>query len=86
MTKTMSAYEARTKFGELMNLVYYKDIEIIVEKMGKPMIKITKVSTPKKSRAEILAKYAGIWKGNDDMDKIEASMKEFRKNFKLTRF
>ena len=86
MTKTMSAYEARTNFGELLNLVYYKDIDVIVEKMGRPMVKIIKAPAIKKTRAEILAKYAGIWANDKDVEKIEAAMKEFRTNFKLTRF
>lgn len=48
MTKTVSAYEARTNLGELLNLVYYKGDIVIIEKMGKPMVKLTKVEVPKK--------------------------------------
>ena len=87
MVKTVSAFEARRNFGELLNLVYYKDMEIIVEKMGKPFARITKVSDTDttETRKEIIAKYAGIWKNDPDIEKIEAAMKDFRKNFKLTR-
>ncbi|OGG09805.1 hypothetical protein A2781_05090 [Candidatus Gottesmanbacteria bacterium RIFCSPHIGHO2_01_FULL_42_27] len=84
MAKTVSAYEARTKFGEILNLVYYQNIEIIVEKMGKPLVKIVKVSPL--SFEEKIAKYAGIWKTDKDIKKIESAMKKFRKNFKFTRF
>lgn len=84
MTKTVSAYEARTKFGEILNLVYYQNIEIIVEKMGKPLVKIVKVSPL--TFEEKVDKYAGIWKDDKDVKKIESEMKKFRKNFKFTRF
>jgi len=85
MTKTYSAYEARKNFGELLNLVYYKDIEVIVEKMGKPVVKISKIKTNKKeSREELIAKYSGIWKDDPNIDKIEKEMLKFRKNFNFT--
>lgn len=35
--KTVSAYNARTNFGELLNEIYYRGEEIVVEKMGKPV-------------------------------------------------
>ncbi|MEK7578070.1 MAG: hypothetical protein AAB492_05710 [Patescibacteria group bacterium] len=85
MIKTISAYEARKNFGELMNLAYYKDYEIIVEKMGKPMIKITKVAhaTSKAvSRSEIMAKYLGVWDAHNSKE-IVTSAKFFRKSFKI---
>jgi len=82
----MSAYSARKNFGEIMNLAYYSNYEIIVEKMGKPMIKIVKVvNLPKKtySRSEIMAKYAGAWSLKTAKD-IVKNTKSFRKNFKIT--
>ncbi len=84
--KTISAYEARKNFGELMNLAYYNNYEIIVEKMGKPMIKIIKMTTPVHgilSRSEIMAKYSGVW-DTSETKTIEKDAKSFRKNFKLT--
>ncbi|WKZ25298.1 MAG: hypothetical protein QY322_02810 [bacterium] len=81
--KTISAYEARKNFGELMNLAYYNDYEIIVEKMGKPMIKIIKVVAPatsSPSRSEIMAKYAGVW-DKKELKVIEKNAKSFRKKF-----
>lgn len=85
MLKTISAYEARKNFGELMNLAYYNNYEIIVEKMGRPMVKIIKVILPKRkvaTRSEIMAKYAGVWNANDSKE-IVKSTKSFRKNFKI---
>ena len=87
MLKTISAYEARKNFGELMNLAYYNNYEIVVEKMGKPMVKIIKASMAKElTFEEKVAKYAGAWKDDKDIKRMEKSMAEFRKNFKFTRF
>lgn len=83
--KTISAYEARKNFGELMNLAYYNNYEIIVEKMGKPMIKIIKMVTSVNSipsRSEVMDKYSGVWDTNE-LKGIEKTTKSFRKNFKL---
>lgn len=83
--KTISAYEARKNFGELMNLAYYNNYEIVVEKMGRPMIKIIKIATPINnipSRSEVMAKYSGVWNTNETKG-IEKSTKLFRKGFKI---
>lgn len=40
--KTVSAYHARTNFGEILNMVYYQGNEVVVERKGKPVVKIIK--------------------------------------------
>ena len=84
MTKTVSAYEARTKLGELMNLVYYNNIDIIVEKMGKPIVKIVRIEENNNTANinEKLASYAGAW--GSDAAVIQKDMNAFRKDFTLT--
>lgn len=67
--KTVSAYDARTKFGELLNEVYYKGEEVIVERKGKRMVKITRVERPGKTRRDLLKEAAGAWK-DLDTDKL----------------
>lgn len=64
--RTVSAYDARVRFGELLNEVYYQDQEIIIERKGKPMVKISRVENPK-TEADLKAfvDAAGSWK---DMD------------------
>jgi len=84
MTKTVSAYEARTKLGELMNLVYYNNIDIIVEKMGKPIVRIVRIEENNDTITtnEKLASYAGAW--GSDAAEIKKDMSAFRKDFTLT--
>lgn len=40
MTKTISAFKARTNLGELLNEVYYKHDTIVIEKSGRPVAKL----------------------------------------------
>lgn len=47
MTKVISAYEARTNFGELLNQVYYQGEEILITKSGKT---VAQLSRPKKGK------------------------------------
>jgi len=84
MTKIVSAYEARTKLGELMNLVYYNNIDIIVEKMGKPIVRIVRIEENNNTANinEKLASYAGAW--GSDATIMHKDMNAFRKDFTLT--
>ena len=44
MTKTINAYKLRTNLGEYLNEVYYKGHEVIVERRGRPMVKIVQIT------------------------------------------
>lgn len=85
MVKTVSSYEARTNLGELINLAYYQGVEVIVERMGKPMVKITRISNQPQilySKKTAIGSLTGVWKGKDG-DVIKAAIKEFRRNGRL---
>ncbi|MFN4212773.1 MAG: type II toxin-antitoxin system Phd/YefM family antitoxin [Microgenomates group bacterium] len=80
-TKVYSAYEARNKFGEILNLVYYQGAEIIVEKMKKPIVKIVPLPDVKplsKKSYPPLLKYYGAFKSKKrySIKKIEEIAKE----------
>lgn len=68
--KTISAYVARIRFGELLNEVYYRGEEVVVERKGKPMVKISKIERSK-TEADFRAfrAAAGSW---EDIDTEEA--------------
>lgn len=64
--KTISAYDARVRFGELLNEVYYKGEEVIVERKGKPMVKISKIEKPKTATDfKAFRAAAGSWEDID---------------------
>ena len=78
--RTISAYDARVNFGELLNEVYYRDEEIIVERKGKPMVKISKVEKPKtETDLKAFRASAGSWE-NIDTDAFLANTYKSRKN------
>lgn len=81
MTKTISAYQARTNLGEILNLVYYKGDTVIIEKMGKPMVKLTKVTTTKKKIGKNKKRWAGVW-DNKEGRLIEKYALQLRKTGK----
>ncbi len=37
MRRTMNAVDARKRFGELLESVYHRDDEVVIERAGKPM-------------------------------------------------
>lgn len=83
MTKTVSAYEARTNLGELMDLVHYKDAEVIVERRGKPMVRLVNAGKElaEKKVKRLLNKYVGIWEGLEG--KMFKDMGVFRSGFEM---
>ncbi len=44
MKRSISAMEARKRFGELLEEVYYRGDEVIIERAGKPMAAIVPVA------------------------------------------
>ena len=85
MTKTVTAYEARTRLGELLNEVYYKGDEIIIKKSGKPVARISRIykSLPKKLMdKKNLLSLAGVW-ANEDGKSIRKYARMIRSNFRL---
>ena len=79
MTKTVSAYEARTNLGELINLAYYQGAEIVVKRMGKPMVKIVRIDKDEKkqthSRKTQLSRKARIRKNIKKVQKLAGGFK-----------
>jgi len=69
--RIVSAYKARTNFGELLNEIYYRGEEVIVEKMGKPVAKIIPFRIEEKASNPFLAA-AGSWKDIEAKKMIKA--------------
>lgn len=81
MTKIVSAYEARTNFGELLNLVYYQGENVVVTKSGKIMAQITKPKTEiklsrKKTYDKLWARLRALSKEGKQIDMVEFIRKD----------
>lgn len=64
MTKRVAAMTVRKNFGELLESVFHKGDEIIVERAGKPMgvlIPMAQYQKLERQRAEALAKMEQLW-------------------------
>ena len=53
MKKTVSAQEARNNLGSLLNMVYYQDAEIIIQRGSLPMAKIVPLDSKKEKKRTI---------------------------------
>ena len=53
MTTVISATELKNKVSEVLNNIYFTGNETIVEKYGKPIVKIIPIKEHKRSREEI---------------------------------
>lgn len=83
LIQTVSATDARARFNELMNLAYYNNATIVVTRMDKPTVKITRADdsagVPKRDISDLV----GAW--GKDGNTIEKNAKKFRKEFKFIR-
>jgi prevent-host-death family protein len=88
MTKRISAMTARKNLGELLESVYYRGDEIIVERAGKPMGVLIPLSEYKKierQRAEALAKLEGVWARMPQSEDTGAAEEEIREETEKVR-
>lgn len=53
MVNTISATELKNKVSEVLNEIYFTGNETIVEKHGKPLVKIIPIRKRKRNKAEI---------------------------------
>jgi len=64
MTKRIPAMTARKNFGELLEGVFYKGDEVIIERAGKPMgvlIPIVQYQKLERQRSDAEAKMEQLW-------------------------
>ena len=64
MTKSVAAMTARKNFGEILESVFYRNDEVIIERAGKPMgvlIPMAQYRKLERQRAEALAKIEQLW-------------------------
>jgi prevent-host-death family protein len=64
MTKTITAMKARQSFGQLLEEVYYRGEQFVIERAGKPMAALIPLS-----QLEALQKHAGAAKIKHDTNK-----------------
>jgi prevent-host-death family protein len=74
MQRTVSAQEARQRLGELLEGVYYRDDEVIIERAGKPMgvvIPMDRYRSIEATRERLWQMFQELWEQNKDVDPAE---------------
>jgi len=67
MTKTLTALKARQNLGEVLEEVYYKGDQYIIERAGKPMAAIVplwQIQERSQLRARLFQKIQSVWDAN----------------------
>ena len=81
MKRKVSAVEARQKFGELIERVYYRGDEVVVERAGKPMAAVVPMHIYEsylRQRERLFELVERNWEKNKDvpLEEIEADIAE----------
>lgn len=79
MLKTVSAIKARQNLGQLMNEVFLKDDEYIVERSGKPLVAIIPIETYlnlKNNRKEFFRLYDSLQGTADNAASVDGDIAE----------
>ncbi|MBI4066651.1 type II toxin-antitoxin system Phd/YefM family antitoxin [Candidatus Gottesmanbacteria bacterium] len=80
MNATVSAMEARKRFGEILNSALYRGISTVIKRKGKSIAKIVPILDDRAvSRKDILA-YAGIWKDANDVSRMKKETVRLRRS------
>lgn len=88
MTKRIPAMTARKNFGELLEGVFYKGDEVIVERAGKPMgvlIPMAQYQKLERQRTEAQAKLEQLWAAIPTVQDKEAAEREILEEVEVVR-
>jgi prevent-host-death family protein len=85
MKRRLSAVEARKKLGEVLDGVYYRGDEVVIERAGKPLAVVVPVKLYEQQQKQreaawetVLTKNAEVYERNKDVpiEVIEAEIEE----------
>ena len=81
MKRRISAVEARKRLGEILESVYYRGDEVIIERAGKPMavvIPAKRYEALEQSREQLFSLIERNWERNKDVpfDEVEREVQE----------
>ena len=88
MEKTIGAYEARRRFGQLIEEAYYRHDHFIVERSGRPMAAIVPIADYEKwqklAKARLFSLLEDAWERNAEAapealeQDVDAALKQLR--------
>jgi prevent-host-death family protein len=88
MEKTIAAYEARRKFGQLIEEAFYRKDNFVVERSGRPMAVIVPIDAyarwKRLAKERVFAMLEEVWRrtANVPGEVLEAEIEQTLKTFK----
>lgn len=80
MNTTISAMEARKRFGEILNSAFYRGISTVIERKGKPIAKVVPIQNDRIAPRKDFLAYAGIWKDVGDVLTMKKTITRLRRS------
>lgn len=87
MVKKMNALKARKNLGQLLEEVYYKDNQYVIERAGRPMaavVPVWQLEGWRKRRERLFGMVEGVWKKNKK-EKPEVTEREVQEAVRAVR-
>lgn len=89
MTKRIPAMTARKKFGEILESVFSRGDEVVVERAGKPMgvlIPMAQYEKLERQRAEAFGRLRSLWAAMPEAEDLEAAEQEILEETMAVRY
>ncbi len=80
MNATVSAMEARKRFGEILNSALYRGVSTVIERKGKAVAKVVPMLDDRVAPRKDMLAYAGLWKDADDVKRMKKEIVRLRRS------
>lgn len=80
MNTTVTAMEARKRFGEILNSALYQGVSTVIKRKGKAVAKVVPMLDDRVVPRKDMLAYAGIWKDADDIVKMKKEIVRLRRS------
>ena len=77
---TVTAMEARKRFGEILDSAFYRGISTVIERKGKPIAKVVPILGDRAAPGKNLLAYAGIWSDTGEVTRMKKAVARLRRS------
>ncbi len=80
MDMTVTAMEARKRFGEILNSALYRGVSTVIERKGKAIAKVVPMLDDRVAPRKDMLAYAGIWRDAEDITRMKKAIVRLRRS------
>lgn len=80
MNTTVTAMEARKRFGEILNSAFYRGVSTVIERKGKAIAKVVPMLDDRMAPRKDMLTYAGIWNNERDILMMKKAIARARRS------